>query len=195
MKGTLSNVLIFAAGAAIGSVVTWKLIKTKYEQIAREEINSVKERIAKRTNRAEQQETTPDCVSIEIDNSVLEDLKEYEREVRRQEYTGYPGEDDEEDDNVMCKPYVISPDEFGEMDDYECESLIYYADQVLADTADNMIEDVEGLVGRESLGHFGEYEDDSVFVRNDRLRTDFEILRDISRYEDMVNAGPRPTED
>ena len=37
------NVLIFAAGAAIGSAVTWKLIKTKYEQIANEEIESVKE--------------------------------------------------------------------------------------------------------------------------------------------------------
>ena len=43
MNSTLSKVLIFAAGAAIGSAVTWKLIKEKYERIAQEEIDSVKE--------------------------------------------------------------------------------------------------------------------------------------------------------
>ena len=43
MKDTLNNVLIFAVGAAIGSAVTWKLLKTKYERIAQEEIDSVKE--------------------------------------------------------------------------------------------------------------------------------------------------------
>ena len=28
---------------------------------------------------------------------------------------------------------------------------------------------MDEIVGKESLNHFGEYEDDSVFVRNDRL--------------------------
>ena len=48
MKTTLSNFIIFATGAAIGSVVTWKIVKTKYEQIAQEEIDSVKEVYSKR---------------------------------------------------------------------------------------------------------------------------------------------------
>ena len=48
MKTTLSNFIIFATGAAIGSVVTWKIVKTKYEQIAKEEINSVKEVFSKK---------------------------------------------------------------------------------------------------------------------------------------------------
>ena len=39
----LSKAFIFAVGAAIGSAVTWKLVKTKYEKIADEEIESVKE--------------------------------------------------------------------------------------------------------------------------------------------------------
>ena len=42
-KSILSKVFIFAVGAAIGSAVTWKLVKTKYEKIANEEIESVKE--------------------------------------------------------------------------------------------------------------------------------------------------------
>lgn len=46
MNKTLFGVIAFAAGAAIGSVVTWKVVKTKYEQIADEEIASVKEEYA-----------------------------------------------------------------------------------------------------------------------------------------------------
>ena len=42
-KDLLSKVLLFISGACVGSVVTWKLIEKKYQQIAQEEIDSVKE--------------------------------------------------------------------------------------------------------------------------------------------------------
>ena len=42
MNKTLCNVLLVTVGAAIGSLVTWKVVKTKYEQITQEEIDSVK---------------------------------------------------------------------------------------------------------------------------------------------------------
>ena len=44
---SLNSVLIFTAGAVIGSLITWKLVKTKYENIANEEIASVKETFSK----------------------------------------------------------------------------------------------------------------------------------------------------
>ena len=43
MNKMLCNVLLVTVGAAIGSLVTWKVVKTKYEQIAQEEIDSVKD--------------------------------------------------------------------------------------------------------------------------------------------------------
>lgn len=39
----INKILIFAAGVAIGSAVTWKLVKDKYKKLADEEIASVKE--------------------------------------------------------------------------------------------------------------------------------------------------------
>ena len=39
---------MFVFGVAIGSVVTWQYVKKKYEQIAQEEIDSVKEIFSKR---------------------------------------------------------------------------------------------------------------------------------------------------
>ena len=43
MNKTLFNAILFTTGAAIGSLVTWKVVKTKYERISQEEIDSVKE--------------------------------------------------------------------------------------------------------------------------------------------------------
>ena len=39
----MKNLLFFVAGAAIGSIATWKLIEKKYKDLADEEIESVKE--------------------------------------------------------------------------------------------------------------------------------------------------------
>lgn len=174
MSNTLSNLIIFATGAAIGSLVTWKLIKTKYEQIAQEEIDSVKEVFSRR---AEQEEKTVD----EEDSQV----KEYED--LAEAYTTY-SDNKEENEEVkdVGEPYVISPEEFGEKDDYETRSLNYYTNGIVTDEFDEPIDedDVDSMIGLESLKHFGEFEDDSVFVRNDYLETDFEILADAGEYKE-----------
>lgn len=43
MNTKIFNTIMFAVGAAMGSAVTWKVVKTKYEKISNEEIRSVKE--------------------------------------------------------------------------------------------------------------------------------------------------------
>ena len=89
----------------------------------------------------------------------------------------------------MDKPYVISPEEFDDNEDYETVSLTYYSDGVLTDERDNVIEDVEGTIGEDSLTHFGEYEDDSVFVRDDRKKIDYEILADDRKFSEVYRSN------
>ena len=86
----------------------------------------------------------------------------------------------------MDKPYIITPEEFSDSD-YNTETLSYWADGVVTDIDNERLTDdqIEDLIGEDSLSHFGEYEDDSVFVRNDRLRTDYEILADTRRYGEV----------
>ena len=83
------------------------------------------------------------------------------------------------------KPYVISPESVGE-DDYDVVTFTYYTNDILTNEQDEVIEgkELETLIGSDSLTHFGEYEEDCVYVRNDKLKTDFEILRDIMPYSD-----------
>ena len=85
-------------------------------------------------------------------------------------------------DGSPTEPYVISPHEFGEKDGYECISLTYYADGIVTDDANEVLDNWPDLVGPDFMSHFGEYEDDSVFVRNEDRQTDYEILRDLSPF-------------
>ena len=86
--------------------------------------------------------------------------------------------------------YVIEPMEFGELDDYSTFELTYYADDILEDEDYTIVTDVEDLLGPDALNSFGEYEDDAVFVRNDYLHADFQILRDYRTYEEARSIGP-----
>lgn len=173
-KNLIFSIFVFTAGAAVGSAVTWKLVKTKYEQIAQEEIDSVKEVFAKRAATMKP--------SLEEYKAKLDDLK-YEMEQEESENT--EKEDTESmDKKTSSAAYVISPEEFGDCG-YDTISLTYFADGVVADDFDEPIEDVEDLIGPDALDSFGEFEDDSVFVRNDEKQCDYEILLDVRNHADI----------
>ena len=67
MNETMGKILIFVTGAAIGSAVTWKLVKTKYEQIAQAEIESVKEVYSAASRKAEEKEVPANNIVIDLD--------------------------------------------------------------------------------------------------------------------------------
>lgn len=197
MKDLLTSAVIFTVGAIIGSAVTYKLLKTKYEHIAQEEIDSVKEVFARMRSESTNEEDEAEEAETAISENAKEkpSIKEYATMIKDYGYVNYSDSNNikKEESNVN-KPRVIPPEEFGE-EDYAVISLNYYADGVLADDWDKVIEDVENTVGEDFANHFGEYEDDSVFVRNDELETDYEILRDTRNFSDVVNTNAHPEED
>ena len=172
-----SVIFAFSMGAVVGAIASWKVLEKKYDRLFKEEINACKERFAKRYTGPQQSEPTKDAAETRL-NDKKEEVKAYADELRNNGYIS----SDEKEVGLVTKPYVITPEEFGDNEDYDTESLTLYSDGILTDDFDNVIEDVDGLVGRDSLTHFGEYEDDSVFVRNDALRTDYEILQDERTY-------------
>ena len=197
----MNNKLVFGLGLIIGGAagvaVSWQYFKTKYQEISDEEIASVKKTFARREpveidpdmqNKAEQARENPDIATYA--NILKENgYRDYSNAESQKKPEKHPVEIEED------KPYVISPDSFGEMDDYNRISLTYYADGVLADEDDEVVDDMDATVGSDALDHFGEYEDDSVFVRNDSRKCDYEILLDTRNYADVAKQKPRVMED
>lgn len=180
MNSKVGMIIMFAVGAAAGSAVTYKLVSTKYERILKEEIDSVKEVFSNVGKNEAKDISDPNITLMEKCDEIIND-NEY-----------IPLNDDmpniKEGETVTDEPYVISPEEFGDFDDYDLVSLTYYSDGVLTDSADEPIleDDLDDFVGRDFANHFGEYEDDSVFIRNDRIKIDYEILRDLRTYSEVV---------
>jgi hypothetical protein len=186
----LSKIVIFATGAAIGSFVTYKLLKTKYEQLAQEEIDSVIATFRGDIGIVEED----DYVEVNEPDVESPEMREYADVLVRNKYVNY-SDNKKEEVETMEKPCVIPPDEFGDIEEYAKIELTYYADGYLTDDQDALVEDVDGTVGYDSLECFGEWEDDAVHVRNDRLKAYFEILADVRDYADIRNSRPYPTED
>lgn len=188
----VTGLFIFVFGAAVGSAVTWQYTKKFYEQRAQEEIDSVKETYGKKVVPAQVEADTDEKEAATVVDGVDDkpDILHYAEILKNEKYTT-----DDESPTAESKPYVISPDEFGEFEEYDRISLTYYADQVLADENDDKIKDVDEVIGVESLTHFGEFEDDSVFVRNDRLKCDYEILMDSRTYSEVLKQKPHQKED
>ena len=191
MNKTVLYFASFTIGAAIGSVVTWQLIKTKYEQIAREEIDSMKayfkEEQKKLHEKTEEKVEEEESVNNEERKEALTESKSI---AKKYDYTAHSGQKEEEEQDMkdMNEPYVIPPEEYGEYMDYEQIELTYFADGVLTDENNIPIDDIEGTVGIGFEDHFGEYEDDSVYVRNDVRRCEYEILADERTFDEVITA-------
>ena len=189
-KDLLSKALIFVAGACVGSVVTWNLVEKKYKQIAQEEIDSVKEALGyfdlgEKEDRPEPEDEDNEEERFDHD---AESAKEELAHICKEQGYDYNGISKKEGEEEMAenRPYVISPEEFDE-NGYKTKTLFYYNDDVVTDDRGKVLSEnsIEKLIGKESLTTFGQYESDSVFVRNDDLKTDYEILADERNYHEM----------
>lgn len=174
MHRGIKYALAFVGGAAAGAAVAWQVLKKKYEERTKQEVDSF---IEYWTNK----EKTSEPTQGDTESSQLqEDLEEYAYLVGN--YTEGGSEN-------MAKPKEIPPEEFGVIDDYEIISLIHYADGVLTDTNNVPVEDIALHVGADYAKYFGHYEDDAVHIQNDRLKCYYEILADEDNYADVESPA------
>ena len=86
------------------------------------------------------------------------------------------------------EPYVISFDSVGILENYDTQTLTYYPDvDELVDNRDEPVEDVESLVGafQNEFGHISD-SDETVYIRNEGISMDFEIVRSYDDYTDVL---------
>ena len=186
MNDKLSSVIIFCGGVFIGGFLTWDFFKTKYEKIADEEIASVKETF-------EHREPRPDK-----NYKVEETLKGNDAYVNIIDSSGYRNysntaiETDKKGgtaDMELKQPYVITPEQYEDNVDYTKVSLTWYNDEVLEDDWGNVL-DPDDVIGSDALKTFGQYEKDSVFVRDDDEQIDYEVLLDTRSYKETYGQDP-----
>lgn len=89
------------------------------------------------------------------------------------------------------EPYVIPADEFGFFEDFETITLTYYADDILADDADHIIEDKDDTVGGDALSRLRNTDDETVYVRDEKRKVDYEICYDYKTFAEVTGEQPK----
>lgn len=188
MNKSLLTSIAFVAGAAVGCLSTWQYFKTKYEKIADEEVESVKQVFLSQENKKEElnKELEPENKIPTITKK--KDLKEYKDLLEEVNYSGFSKNEEVEEVRNPTVPYLISFDEFGQMEDWKEMQITYYADDILVDQDDDIVMDAEDQFGYECLKEFDDPDcGDAIYVRNELLETDYEIVRDSNTYESIYD--------
>lgn len=211
---------LVAVGAAYGAYrFGVKQTETKYEQILKEQIAEAKAfySIANKEGEFSTPESTvahlhplpkPDMVEA------VEALNKYQGKIEKPEeeqsvnifVERTPDDDDFDLEEEMKhrspdKPYIIHENEFLEGEPgYDQLSITYYeGDGTLTDEQDKEIPYPDPIVGVENLQRFGHGSGDNriLYVRNERMETDFEIAKSDGKYAYEVlgfehsDGGPR----
>lgn len=194
MNKTLERIFIFITGGAIGAGTTWMALKNYYETKTRNDVESVKRRYKSDEKEEDTKDEKKEHQPVPTAHAVNKpDLTEYVSILKESGYVDYTDASKAKpvkEENMKGYPTVIPPNQFGDREDYEIISLTYFSDGVLVDDGYEIISDVESIVGHDSLEHFGEYEDDCVYVQNDILKNYYEILRDERTYADLLDDKP-----
>ena len=193
----MKGLLIFAAGLAVGAVAGAVIVKNKVLADAKAEIEEVREYY--RESRGQKDEHVEEVKEVEKKEYELKDIQ-----IKDEPKTGLTNysqitkmymSNDKYNQSMYDDPFVIDPSEFGENPEYDTETLTYFADGVLVDDVDDVIEEPDIVVGLENLKVFEEFGATTVYVRNDIYKTDYEIIRDDWNYSDLKEPVEPPVKE
>lgn len=179
--------LIFVAGVVLGSASATLIVKNKYETLAQNEIEDIrnyyKDKIKEPDKKEEIQAESVDKEEKTDDDSYKDIINNYKGDI--------VGEKPfiQKDDQIIDPydlPYIISCEEYGEEETYDTMTLTYFADGVLVDDVDDLVDNPDYVVGLENLKVFEEFDGcSSIYVRNDLWKMDFEIIKDDWNWSDL----------
>lgn len=213
----LTGVLGSIAGAAVGAYFTDRRLQKRYEKIAEEEIDVMRSHFRARLVAKEEKPDLDQMVrkskeKAEVLGYTEKDLPPADpvpaapgepntpaipEEVRNVFEEQAPDHDWNYEVELAIReeldgkrPYVIHIDEKGEAE-YDEITLTYYAgDDVLCNSDDTIVESQEEVVGVNNLDRFGHGSGDRsiVYVRNDNLSLDIEVVRSEQTYAEEVHG-------
>lgn len=209
MNRTAIIAVSFLVGAGVGVGGTVMVLKKKYEQLAQEEIDEMREYLTTKLGEMadgveEQTEIEEQFVDVDIyDDKVvvrhdpnshlvrssLTESNQYEAAKKDYNLISTPAPKpkkkakpkvevvEEAVDPDPSKPYIINDIQYNEeCPEFSKIGLFYYADGVLADEGENLVDDITGTIGaaaEEYLQHFGAAQ---LYVRNEPNAADYEIM-------------------
>lgn len=200
MNESVKSSLIFAAGLAIGSVVTWLSVKGHYKEEKEDAIEALREEYAKRDKEIGQEalekvalaKNKPD---LSVYTQALQQAREHETEMTEDEEK----EVEQEFGNSTSNLYEITQSEFASFsNDRTRVTITRFADDVYADEAYNELDPMDYLSGDliplndsrpvNCLDYIRRMSQDEICVRNFDLGLDIDVWTESRPFSDYTTA-------
>lgn len=192
------NLIIFGMGVAIGSAVTYFMVKESIEQSADSEMDSFynfykskMEKISGEENSEKVDEESPEerKQAFEEYSSIVGSYTKKEKEYTN--YSSYSLEDAIDEDKTAHpddkseQPYTIDQYLYEEDEDYAKEELFYYDGNGVLATENEEEVDILEYIGDAGSYELITYNEPMIWVRNESKETDFAVTRLYSSYNKM----------
>lgn len=171
LRTIIFGVVGFAAGFGLATYLT----KTKYEDMANEEIQAMRDYVKKKTG-DESEEVESKKAQVEKHK---EDMKKFEEKRINYAQASEKGKEVEFMNDVdATKPYRIPEEDFVVDDeDFEKVSLEYYTESELLYEGEEVVSNVEETVGQDCLNLLHGFEGDTIYIRNEKYQIDYEVIK------------------
>lgn len=173
----IREVLCFMVGAAAGFGAATYFMKSKYEAMVDEEVKSVME-WAKKKEKEPLNNDEPEELShgeeVEKFNEISQNYNRISEKVQKvmDEYKPY---------RISEGDYVIDDDEYAKI------TLEYYTEDDDLYEGSEFISNIEGTIGQDNMDFFASVDDDIMYIRNEKYKTDYEICRILGGYSEGNN--------
>lgn len=192
-------ITILSFGAGFGAGVIFE--KRRYEKNLNDEIEPIRQKFAEDLNKLKNQSKSNES-SEEPKSDISEEPKPEHTVIKKDDddiniaasngssvdYVSFYTSSDPElhvEHGYSSTPVIVSPEEFADDGEYSFYTFFYYTDGVVLDDADDPVEDLTDCIGDDALNHFGEYDPDTVYIRNDKKKAYYEIIKDARSSTDV----------
>lgn len=200
MKETLIRVAIFSVGVGVGIAASMTYFDKKYQKLADEEIESVKEAFAKKSTDIKYEHIGEPIAKVESvtidDNSLvatatLIDSYSSAVDLDTKNYSDYYAPKKVEEAQTLSpkddEPFDISVDEYEEDTEFMKVTLnLYLSDGALVYEETEELADEGSTIGQENLDDFSRTSFSSAYFRNPKNNIDYEVIKVDGSYRELI---------
>lgn len=174
---------IFFGGFGLGVGSCYLVMRSRFEKMLDAKVDAINQAFDKEMRELGLEVSEP----VEDGNSGTirtMDTKIFRSEIKKHDYDKYyKAEEESPKEGGSVDPYIISAQQFATDGLQDKITLTYYINAGLVCEEEQALEDPDNVIGTEFTEHFHDDEEGVVYVRNERLGADYEVLLDDSDGE------------
>lgn len=201
MSAKFTHFLAFFAGAAISGGITWLITRDYYQKIAKDEVDQVRQHYSGKIHelsataqqaKMDQIKQEAEAAATKYDTAATTDESAWIKKESERQAVSYDQDYRPPKTHTEFKdPYVITPEEFSDSFTFEKKTYLLFKDDVFFDESTELpVPEALNIIGEENLEQMGAIEPNTLYVRNEKYGTDYEIISESEMtFEEYSGEG------